>query len=481
MKRMKRMNNKIRYILLLCAACSLAACKDQLNVFPTTSEVDGNVIVDAKSASTVLNGVYYRFANAGEDYNKIPSVKWTDVNEISPSEMCNLVNNSSGNDGFYTLSLTAGSSGTDFMWNYGYAIVNAANGFLKNIETAAKIPAATKRQMKAEARFLRAFGNAELLLYYGQYYDPNSKYGIILRDEFVTSHNISLPRSTVSDSYAAILGDLDSAIAGLPDLNSQIFYANASAAKLLKARVLINRGASGDYAQVINLTDDIIKNGPFKLEDNLKDLFLVKGLSSSEVILGVQPYSTENYKFQQNQYYGQYPASDALVSLLENDPRSQWVYKSDQGGTLYGSFAPLNEITKYYSGNVLGAVKTALSENCYAFRLTEAYLLEAEAITLSGGSLSTAKDLLKTVLAHAGVTDFSSVDQASTPDNLHLLIVKEFLRNFVAENGIDWFALRRLPMAEAQIIQPALKNVNQLILPIPNSEITTNGSVIQNP
>src|SRR6185312_5215357 len=98
------------------------------------------------------------------------------------------------------------------------------------------------------------------LLYYGQYYDPSSEYGIILRNEFVTAASIDLPRSSVADSYSSIVKDLDSAITFLPSENSQKYYANAWAAKLFKARVLINRGTAEDYTTVINLTKDIIAN-----------------------------------------------------------------------------------------------------------------------------------------------------------------------------------------------------------------------------
>lgn len=477
---MKQKN--IKYIVGIFAASLLWSCKKELNVFPTTQEVDGNVIVDTKSASTVLNGVYYRFADGGVDNNLVPSVLWTNVNEIIPSELCGSLTNSSGDDGVYSLTLNSQNYAVSEMWTYGYQLVNAANGFLKNVEPVTTIPAATKNQMIAEAKFLRAFGDAELLLYFGQYYDTTSKYGIILRDEFVSATNINLPRSTVAQAYTTILTDLDAAIPDLPKVNTTAYYANASAAKLLEARVLINRGSSGDYAQVISLTNDVIANGGFTLEPNNEDLFLTKGFSSSEVILGVQPFATETYKFQQNQFYGQYPASDSFVSLLTNDPRNQWVYRSDDGGTVYGgAYGALNEIAKYYSGSTATPAQTPLSENCYAFRLTEAYLLEAEAITLSGEDISTAKPLLKAVETTAGITDFSDVDAATSASQLQLLVVKEEIKSFFSESGQDWFALRRLPLTMAQTIQPALTSVQQLIMPIPQSEITSNSNVIQNP
>jgi len=483
-------HKNIKYILVVFAASFLWSCKKELNVYPTTKEVDGNVIVDTKSATTVLNGVYYRFANAGVDNNLVPSVLWTNVNEIFPSEMTGSLTNSSGDDGVYSLTLNSKTTGVDGIWNYGYQLVNAANGFLKNVAPVTTIPTATKNQMIAEAKFLRAFGDAELLLYYGQYYDPSSKYGIILRDEFVTADNINLPRSTVAQTYTAILSDLDAAIPVLPLANTTAYYTNSSAAKLLEARVLINRGAAGDYAKVISLTSDVIANGGFALEDSVKDVFLTNGFTSKEVILGVQPFATETYKFQQNQYYGQYPASDSFVSLVgPTDGRNQWVFRTDNGGTVYGgAYGPLNEITKYYSGATATPVQTPLSENCYAFRLTEAYLLEAEAITLSGGDLPTARTLLKTIEAHAGIKDFSDVDAATTATQLQALVVKEEIKNFFSENGADWFALRRLGISGSTpnitaiaTIQPAVTSVNQLILPIPNSEIITNSNVIPNP
>jgi starch-binding outer membrane protein, SusD/RagB family len=268
----------IKSFLFALLVSALWGCNKQLNVLPTTSEVNGNVIVDTKSAATALNGVYYQFADAGFDNNSVPSIRWSDLNEAIPSQLSGLLTNTSGGS-LNTHSYNATSYEAPYLWDYGYLVVNAANGFLLNIEPVTFLTAATKQEMEAEARFLRAYANSELLLYYGQYYNTNSAYGIILRNEFVTPDNIALPRAGVQESYDSIVADLDNAIAYLPAANTQIAYANSWAAKLLKARVLINRGATGDYAEVISLANDVISNGPFVLEPNLKDLFWTKGLS----------------------------------------------------------------------------------------------------------------------------------------------------------------------------------------------------------
>src|SRR5580698_10132951 len=155
-------------LLLLTIDFSLEACNKELNVFPTTSEVDGNLIADQESAQTVLNGVYYRFANTLLLYNN-PATFWEGVNEFYPSELAGSLVWAFGELPIDSAIITPDDVVSDTIWTYGYALVNAANEFIKNVTPVTNIPAGTKQQMLAEAKFLRAFGNSELLLYYGQF------------------------------------------------------------------------------------------------------------------------------------------------------------------------------------------------------------------------------------------------------------------------------------------------------------------------
>ncbi|MEO7043937.1 MAG: RagB/SusD family nutrient uptake outer membrane protein [Ferruginibacter sp.] len=473
-------NKRIRILFLVFTACLLlSACNKQLNVLPTTSEVDGNIITDLQSAKTALNGVYFRFANASSDQSSVPNTQWYDVMEGFPSQLAGLAT-SFGGSAITDHSFTAADYGIDGIWNYGYNLVNAANGFMKNLESTTSVSDDAKKEMMGEAKFLRAFANATLLLYYGQYADASSQYGIILRSEFVKAGEINLPRSTVAQTYTSILADLDDAIASLPTKNSQIYYANVWAAKLLKARLLINRGGMDDYATVVSLTQDIIANSPFSLEANVKDIFLSKAFNSNEVIMGIQPYQNGgSFKYETYLIDATYAVSDSLVSLIASDPRNQWYYKAI---TLYGYFH-VNVITKYYPGSVITPAVDLISDYSYAFRLTEAYLLEAEALVASGGSLDDAKTLLKTIMGHAGIIDFAAVDAENTRPGLQLMIIKEEMKNFFAEGGQDWLAVRRLPFATLQMLVPAIQNKDQLLLPIPQTEITRNGKIAgqQNP
>ena len=472
----------MKRIILLYFACGLLwSCKKQLDVYPTTQEVDGNIIVDAKSASSVLDGVYYTFAAAGFDNNNAPVTKWVDIKEGYPSELSGLFTYPYGGSDLASYTYKAPSNEPLSMWQYGYAIINAANGFLENIAPVTTIPDSTKQEMIAEAKFLRAYGNAYLLLNFGQYYDTTSQYGIILRTQFVTGTNIVLPRAGVGTVYDSILADINAAIPNLPGVNTNAASTNVWAAKLLEARLLINRGTAADYATVVSLTSDIIQHSPFSLEGNVEDIFRTKGLSSNEVILGIQPYTSpmQAYKFQEYLYYNQYVLADSAVSLFANDPRRSWTYYMGNF-TNYG-FGYQGVLTKYYPGDTTNPTATPITEYSYAFRLTEAYLLEAEALAIQGGDLTVAKTLLKTVMGHAGYTDFSSVDAETTPLGLQELIIREEMKNFIGEDGQDWLAARRLPFATLQAWAPGLISKDLLIMPIPQTEVQENGLVIQNP
>jgi hypothetical protein len=463
-------NQLSKYTILTLLICLLfGACKKQLNVYPTTSKVDGSVITDAKSAQDALNGLYFRFANSYYFDQSSTSTQWGDVHGRLPSELVGSFVNGFGDDGIYTLSYDDRNGDIIAVWTYGYKLLNAANGFLKNIAPLNDINPTVKSRMIAEAKFLRAFSKATLLLYFGDYDNVNSPNGIILRDDFVETSNINLPLSPVGQVYGSIIKDLNEAIPDLPSTASKKYYAPAAAAKILKARVLINRGGPGDYDAVISLMREVIAAGPYQLESNLKDLFLSKGFNSTEVILGVQPYATESNNFFLYQY-GFFSGNPDFVNLLDGDPRADWLFKDD--GFQY-------QITKYYDGDPYNVARTDLSVTSYAFRLTEAYLLQAEAICLknkntANANIENAKTLLKTVMEKAGITDFSKIDAINNAADLHKEVVKETIINFVGENGADFFALRRLSLNDIKVYQTNITSKDQLVFPIPFAEVNAN-------
>jgi hypothetical protein len=286
----------------------------------------------------------------------------------------------------------------------------------------------------------------------------------------------------VADSYKFILDDLDFAIANAPATNPN-YYVTKWAAMAFKMRVLINRGLAADYTEVMSLGNTIIQNSPFALEANLKDLFYSKGLSSKEVILGVKPQPNQEsfYYILSRAYYpiqsSFYVSKKAFKDLLQNDPRGAWMVGP---ATPYQAYSP----NTYYFLKYIpyGAATSQLTETSYALRLSEVYLLQAEAIIRSGGSLATAKGLIKTVMGKAGVTDFSAVDNAGTTDDLLLQNYYEVARNLMGEDCVEWMTLLRLPFDKVKQLKPTITSTTQYVFPIPLDEFASNPAIgDQNP
>lgn len=461
------------YIAIALLMVPQYACKKDLNAPPTQAIVEGNVVVDQKSAENALNGAYSRLANAGTTLS-VFSHRWAQSHEITPAVLTGLMQYGFGTIVEYQNNVTP--AGTATYWTTPYNILNAANGVITEtgaLEDAKFAPLTRKAEILAEARFLRAYGHWMLLGYFSEWYKLNSPYGVLLRKEPLKLSNASYPRSTVQESYDYILQDLDYAIANAADVRPN-YYANKTAAKALKLRVLMMKGQSSDYTQAIALANDILANTNYQLEASLKDLFQVKGLTSKEVILGITPYPNQvarraTYEYVQSSVY---IATPQLRNLLAGDPRSTWMYVKASNSSV-ASIRDSFYLAKYSGPKV---------EEAYAFRLTEVYLLKAEALVRSGGSLADAKTILKNIEGRAGVTDFSAIDNATTSDQLLVEIYKEFARNMVAEDGIEWFALLRLPFATVKQLRPTINDQKQYIFPIPTTEFQLNPSIgAQNP
>lgn len=456
-------------LLFVVSVSILASCNKQLNEPPADALTNLTAVSDQQSAQVVLNGAYYRFANVNT--NNITD--WT-YHELSGGMLTGMLGYGGGAAADETNN-NVSSSYVPPLWTDAYSLINAANGLISGVN---KLPATTftgsrKNQMLAEAQFLRAYADFKILMFFSEWNNLSSKNGVLLRTQLSTIDNGQQTRSTVADSYNAIINDLDFAIKNGPTSNPN-YYMNRWSAMVLKMRVLMCRAQTGDYAQVMSLADSVIQKSPYTLEPNLKDIFYTKGLSSNEVILGIKPQAN-----QENSYYilsrAYYPGASnifccrkAFKDLLANDPRGSWMV----GDTLQFNPTPnTNFFTKFIPN---GTSPTQASETCYAIRLTEVYLLKAEAILRSGGSTADAKTLIKTIMSKAGVTDFSAVNNANDANSLLLQNYYEVLRNLTGEDGIEWMTLLRFPLGTIIQLRPTITANTQLYFPVPLSELNYN-------
>ena len=148
----------------------------------------------------------------------------------------------------------------DAVYTKWYAVINNTNHI---IQKAPMIQTTDPKrdQVVGEARFLRGLAHFYLLRLFGQFYDYNSKWGIVIKDKPIQSA-VSQPRSTVKQTYEFILADLDYAIANAANFTKTV-YGSRQAAMALKAKVLLY---AKQYSEAAALAKQLIQTGPFQLE-----------------------------------------------------------------------------------------------------------------------------------------------------------------------------------------------------------------------
>lgn len=476
---------------------SITSCSDQLDALPTQSKVDGNVVVDAKTAKIALNGIYYKYALCDEDYYGILSTGCANVYETYPADFAGLI---SYYQGPYMFESHDGGTyfSYDLFWTSIYSQLTAANGAIMNITNAddSWFEEGQKEEYLAEARLMRAFIHYNLMRFYAYHWDIDSPYGVLLRTEATTSKNLAVARSSVKDSYDQMLEDIDYAITNAPD-ESDKYYVNKWVAKGLKARLLMMRGQEGDYQTVLTLTDDIINNSPYQLV-NMTTTCHSLGLDSDDVMFGIQPKDnqTDVYEAWFYRAAAQWYPTDAFTALFTDDPRKSdmfsvqtvqnIVYDFDDAGNYIGYHLENADQNLFFKHSPAGDISSSTTEESqYQMRLTEMYLLRAEAQARTG-DLGSARSTLKSVLTVNGYDDTSFVDAATDYTGVMQQIFNEYMRNLSCENGCEMLIMNRFPQTIVETFNYEYREDNKQysVFGIPADEFKYNGAMttdMQNP
>lgn len=452
---------------MLCGI-QFTACNKLIEIgAPQNQLVTGSVFKDTATVEAAMLGMYSKLANfnSGTDVGTATSM----YNGLSADEGYYFPG--SYYDNFRNNALTPTSNYIDSYWANLYNIIYTANAILEG-DSAAALPAGYKSRTMGEAKFVRALCYFYLVNEYGPV-------PLVL----TTNVNVSdfQPRDSVSTVYDRMEKDLTEAQAVLPaDLR---FYsgnrtrATSWAAGALLARVYLYRQK---WSQANAAASAVIGNpGLFSMQPDATKVFLansqegilqfVNGITSSWMAtnLGASPAAvTPNFVL-----------SDELYASFEPGDLRQanWVGIKVYGGTNYPFPA------KYkYSGGV-GAVEYA-----QLLRLSEQYLIRAEARTQLGQFTDAAADL-NVVRTRAGLVNTTATDKPS----LMAAIEKECRTEFFCEWGHRWLDLKRWPGT----VNPALTRADEVLsvvkgnqwqatdalYPVPQTARNVNTNLTQNP
>ncbi len=463
---MKRINLIYLLVSILLGA-GLLGCNKLITIgAPQDQLVTSSVFTDTVTVEAVVLGMYSKLAN----YNP-----GTDMG--TATTLYNAMSSDEGYyfqtylDAFYQNALTPTFYYVDGYWTGVYNIIYAANALIAGDSTSS-LPASYNARTIGEAKFVRALC----------YFYLVNEYGAV---PLVLSTNVQAttnqPRDSVATVYNQILQDLTDAVPVLPaDLSlygGSPIRATTWAAQALLARAYLYRS---DWAQAAAAATAVITNpGLFSMQTDLTQVFLA---NSTEGILQFPPPFTSSFMASTLGWSSYSPTpnfvlSDSLYAAFEpGDLRlADWVGVKSYGGTNY----PYPNKYKYNGG--VGAV-----EDAQLLRMSEQYLIRAEARTQLGDFPDAAADL-NVVRTRAGLAGTTATDKAS----LMAAIEHECRIEFFCEWGHRWLDLNRWP----GIVNPALTRADEVypvdkttpwqaydaLYPIPENEIGVNPSLTQNP
>ena len=459
-------------VLLFAVAATVTSCSID-DIKPYNKLTTENTVRDEASAQLVLNGVY----DLGREFD----VSFFPLHLAALGNEGNITTGISGIKGFNINEVPVDNIFLTNLYSGHYKIINATNFLIQELEAGKAIGIADdkKAEMISQAKFQRAFAHFNLLRYFGEFYNVNSTFGIVVRNAFATKLEAN-PRNTVAEVYKQIEDDLLYASANGP-IYVDHFYSGGLASKALLSKVYLYEGK---YTEAANLADEVINNDEgYALEMQYSDIFK-NSFNSSEVIFAPLTGADNEGKTQMNQVsrttYSQTlkTLADAQVGTANDgslsgagsgyDPRFAFAYaattKKSNGN---GKYPFLDQISS--QGNTL-----------YHLRLGEIYLIKAEAeARRTGGDLDAALESLNEIRMRAGVIPKDLTTKAALLNDIR----NEKLLELFFENGEGWFDIVRyvnLGNLTASAAKASLVSPNQFVLPIPLQVITGNKTIIQN-
>jgi tetratricopeptide (TPR) repeat protein len=443
----------LKYTIPVLSLVTLASCKKFLEVQPKDSVSDSQTIVDRASAETAVRGIY-RALSADNYYGvNFVSVGYLSGDNIQWTGSQSIVQQ------FIDHNVKADNATVSGIWLAIYTTINRANYVIAKLPgvTDATLTTAERNQLLGEAYFIRALC----------YFDLARTWGGV---QIVTTPTISatdkngIKRSTVEQTYAQVLSDLNAAepLLPLPTAQNPV-RANKETVYALKARYYLYQkdwtNAENYATLVLGDTQNYSLLKPYSawFANN------VVGTKESVFELSYSATYTNGHRGQwqppANSGTRQWAPNSTFLALV-NDPtiggnRSALVAKTS-AGLWYGNL--------YY--------RSPATDPAYIIRIAEEYLIRSEAHAQLN-KLSDALTDLNAVRDRAGLTATTAVSQADI-----LLAIENERRIEFALEGHRWFDLVRTGRAAAVL---GVTDTKKNILPIPVDQLNVDPALTQNP
>lgn len=435
---------KVTYILSLLILFS--SCKKFLEVQPKLQIDQEEAITNAGTAKTAVNGLFNLLASNGYYGSNFPALSYLSAGDIQWS-------GSQSDPNEITKHLTLATNGyVQSAWTAIYKTIAQANHVIAKVPlvTDPLLTTAQRNQYLGEAYFVRALS----------YFDLARGWGgvqLVLNPTNASTDNVGIPRSSLTDTYAQVLKDLNAAEPLVPTgVNRN--RVTLRTVQALKARFYLYHKQWALAEQFATLV--IGDNANYSLVTPYSAFFANNAVATNESVFELA-YTVSNTNGHSNWWLPpalggrrEWSPNDALVALL-NDPavggtRNTLIARTAAPGNLwYG---------KLYYRTPLG------TDPAYVIRISELYLIRSEARAQQGNliGLNSAQSDLNAVRTRANVI----ASTAATLGDILTALEKERQVEFPFEAD-RWFNLIRTDRAQTVL---GLTDKHLYLFPIPYNE-----------
>lgn len=398
---MKKINIAILLTVLL--AVKLSSCTGFLDVKPSNAIQEEELEIRTRvEAKVMMDGIMRNLVHAnyyGRGMMLYGDAKGSDLTIVSQAR---------GYDYLYSFNHSPSSGNGSGYWSQIYFCILQVNTLLQGMEKTEAAGGIYEdfSLYKGQALTLRALMYFDLVRIYGKpytYSDAPSSLGVPVVTKPIDRYQ-QPTRATVAEVYSQIQNDLDTAKGLLNSVNGKTKsngYMNYYGNRALQARVYLYMGR---YADALTVAEEIIDSGVYSLytNENWISSWGTQFATESIVELGIFPNEADLETSSwgalllrkgnvSSQIMGWFVASDYYLARLNEgydgvnestrDIRWATMYYDETSTTRLGS------CRKYTGGNHTSGDKGTYSAvNIKVFRLSEIYLIAAEAALLQSSS-----------------------------------------------------------------------------------------------
>ncbi|MBC7922211.1 MAG: RagB/SusD family nutrient uptake outer membrane protein [Ferruginibacter sp.] len=474
---------KTNLLLTGVLALGLVACKEKFLDLAPVSSANANTFYRTSSDMLLaLNGAYGALQLGGQ-YGRYFVVSEIPSDDTAPP----LSGSITDQDEFDKFYLRTTNPLLAERWSDGYRGIYRCNTVLDRI-LAVPMDEALKQRMTGEAKFLRALMYFNLVRMFGDV-------PLVLKEITDTNEGYTYGRAPVADVYAQITKDLSDAEALLPPAYTgvNVGRATSGAAKALLGKVYLTQQQHPAAVAKLKEVVDAENAGLYALLPAYADVFKTANKNGKESVFAVQ-YRKGNLGEGSGfaNLYAPQVSGNAVVAFggdgnnrptadLENAYEAGDVRKDLSMATGYtnelGARVDFYYVRKYADPPV---VKYDSEDNWPVIRFADVLLMYAEALNETGRPAE-ALPFLNRIRVRAALAAKASLTQPEMR-----LALEQERRVELAFEGHRWFDLVRTGRAldvlngKAGAIGITTKlTANNLVFPVPQSQIDVNPSRIQ--